>query len=76
VARAKGVDVAAMRQCIDAGATRALIFADSERAQESGVEATPSFIIGGDVLIRGAQPIEAFRRVIAQKLAARQGATP
>jgi protein-disulfide isomerase len=76
VARAKGVDVAAMRRCIDSGATRALILADAERAQESGVEATPSFIIGGDVMIRGMQPIETFRRAIGQKLAARQGATP
>ena len=76
LARAKGVDVAAMRRCIDSGATRALIRADAERAQESGVEATPSFIIGGDVMIRGKQPIETFRRTIGQKLAARQGATP
>ena len=75
-ARAKGVDVAAMRQCIERGSTRALIQADAERAQESGVEATPSFIIGGDVLIRGAQPIETFRRAIAQKLAARPAARP
>jgi protein-disulfide isomerase len=76
VARAKGVDVTAMRRCIESGATRALILADAARAQESGVEATPSFIIGGDVLIRGMQPIETFRRAIGQKLAARQGATP
>jgi protein-disulfide isomerase len=76
VARAAGVDVAAMRRCIDQGSMRALIQADAERAQEFGVEATPSFIIGGDVLIRGAQPIEAFRRAIAQKLAARPAATP
>jgi protein-disulfide isomerase len=76
VARAEGVDVAAMRRCIESGATRALILADAERAQESGVEATPSFIIGGDVMIRGMQPIETFRRAIGQKLAARQGATP
>jgi protein-disulfide isomerase len=76
VARRAGVDVAAMRTCIQQGAMRALIQADAERAQESGVEATPSFIIGGDVLIRGAQPIETFRRAIAQKLAARPAATP
>jgi protein-disulfide isomerase len=76
VARAAGVDVASMRACIAQGAMRALIAADAERAQESGVEATPSFIIGGDVLMRGAQPIAAFRRAIAQKLAARPAASP
>ncbi len=76
VARSAGVDVTAMRRCIDQGTIRALIQADADRAQESGVQATPSFIIGGDVLIRGAQPIEAFRRAIAQKLAARPATTP
>ena len=76
VARSKGVDVAAMRRCIESGATRALILADAERAQEAGVEATPSFIIGGDILIRGFEPIETFRRAIGQKLAGRSGATP
>ncbi|HZO17764.1 MAG TPA: thioredoxin domain-containing protein [Gemmatimonadaceae bacterium] len=76
VARAKGVDVAAMRRCIQAGVTRALIRADAERAQESGVEATPSFIIGGDILVRGAQPIETFRRAITQKLSATPGSAP
>ena len=76
LARAAGVDIPALRRCIDQGAVRALIQADAERAQESGVQATPSFIIGGDVLIRGAQPITALRRAIAQKLAARPPAAP
>jgi protein-disulfide isomerase len=76
IARTKGVDVAAMRRCIESGATRPLILADAERAQESGVQATPTFIIGGDVMIRGMEPIETFRRAIDQKLAARQGASP
>jgi protein-disulfide isomerase len=75
VARAKGVDVAAMRRCIESGATRALILADAERAQESGVQGTPTFIVGGDVMMRGMQPIEAFREAIGRKLAARGGAT-
>lgn len=76
IARAKGVDVAAMRGCIESGAARALVLADAERAQESGVQGTPSFVIGGDVMLRGMQPIEAFRRAIGEKLAARSRATP
>src|SRR5919109_2050514 len=75
VARVKGIDAAAMRRCIDSGATRALIRADAERAQESGVQGTPTFIVGGDVMMRGMQPIEAFREAIGRKLAARRGAT-
>jgi predicted DsbA family dithiol-disulfide isomerase len=65
-----------MRQCIERGTMRALIQADADRAQESGVQATPSFIIGGDILVRGAQPIETFRRAIEQKLAAQRAAAP
>lgn len=76
IARAKGVDVPAMRRCIETGAARALILADAERAQETGVQGTPSFVIGGDVMLRGMQPIEAFRRAIGEKLAARSRATP
>jgi protein-disulfide isomerase len=76
IARAKGVDVAAMRRCIESGGTRALILADAERATESGVQGTPSFVIGGDVMLRGMQPIETFRRAIGEKLAARTRATP
>jgi protein-disulfide isomerase len=76
VARAKGVDVPAMRRCIDSGATRALIVADAERARESGVQGTPTFIVGGDVIMRGMQPIEAFREAIGRKLAAREPAPP
>ena len=76
IARVKGVDVAAMRRCIESGATRGLILADAARASESGVQGPPSFVIGGDVMIRGMQPIEAFRRAIGEKLAARSRATP
>ncbi len=68
VARSKGIDVAAMQQCIVSGAVRALIRADVDRAQETGVQGTPSFLIGGDVLLRGMQPIENLRRAIASKL--------
>ena len=76
IARAKAVDVAALRRCIESGATRALILADAERARESGVQGTPSFVIGGDVMIRGMEPIETFRRAIGEKVAARSRATP
>ena len=68
VARSKGVDVTAMRQCITSGAVRQLIRADVDRAQETGVQGTPSFLIGGDVLLRGMQPLENLRRAIAEKL--------
>ncbi|MGQ0713041.1 MAG: DsbA family protein [Gemmatimonadaceae bacterium] len=76
IAQSRGVDVAAMRRCIESGVVRSLIQADVERAQETGVQGTPSFLIGGDVLLRGMQPLENFRRAIAEKLGARAGPTP
>jgi predicted DsbA family dithiol-disulfide isomerase len=42
---------------------RALIQADIDRARESGVNATPTFIIG-DQSVSGAQPIQVFRQLI------------
>jgi protein-disulfide isomerase len=76
VARSKGIDVAAMRQCIESGAVRSLIRADVDRAQETGVQGTPSFLIGGDVLLRGMQPLENLRRAIADKLPGPQRPRP
>lgn len=70
LARAQRVDVSAMRECVSSGALRSLIAADAQRAREAGVSGTPAFLIGGDVLLQGMQPIEAFRRVIADKLGA------
>jgi protein-disulfide isomerase len=76
VARSKGIDVAAMRQCIEGGAVRDLIRADVDRAQQTGVQGTPSFLIGGDVLLRGMQPLENLRRAIADKLPGPQRPRP
>ena len=76
VARSKGIDVAGMRRCIESGAVRSLIRADVDRAQETGVQGTPSFLIGGDVLLRGMQPLENLRRAIAAKLPGPQRPRP
>jgi protein-disulfide isomerase len=51
---------------------RALIQADIDRATSSGVNSTPSFNIGGE-MIAGAQPTEVFRKAIDSALA-RHGA--
>jgi predicted DsbA family dithiol-disulfide isomerase len=51
---------------------RPLIQADIDRARESGVNATPTFIIG-DQSISGAQPAEVFRKIIAEQLGKKSG---
>ena len=43
--------------------------ADVEAAREAGISSTPAFLING-VLLVGAQPVEAFERVIERELRA------
>lgn len=63
IARTAGVRIEEWRSCISSGEMDPLIFADRERALTAGVNSTPTFIVAGQV-IRGAAPIEEFRRVI------------
>ncbi len=67
LATSVGVDLQPYHDCISGHETRALIQADMDRARESGVNATPTFIIG-DQSISGAQPIQVFRRLIDEAL--------
>jgi len=67
-----GVDSAAYHSCVSKHEMRALIQADIDRATSSGVNSTPSFNIGGE-MIAGAQPTEVFRKAIDSALA-RHGA--
>ncbi len=74
LAESVGVDIPAMRACIAAGTMRPTIAGDIDRAKAAGVESTPTFIIGDQVLA-GAQPLAAFRRAI-DAAAARATAAP
>ncbi len=63
LATSAGVDMGPYHDCISKHETRSLIQADMDRARESGVNATPTFIIG-DQSVSGAQPIQVFRQLI------------
>lgn len=67
LATSVGVDPAPYRDCVTKHKLRPLIQADVDRAKESGVNATPTFIIG-DKSISGAQPIQVFRQIIGDAL--------
>ncbi|CAN5589554.1 hypothetical protein BH23GEM1_BH23GEM1_06870 [soil metagenome] len=69
IARTAGVRIEEWRGCVASDVMDALILADRERAVGAGVNSTPTFIVAGQ-LIRGAAPIEEFRRVIDAALAA------
>jgi protein-disulfide isomerase len=68
VAQRAGVDMTAWRACVQEHATRPLIQADADRASRSGIESTPSFIVGNQ-LIAGAYPVGVFRQVLDSALA-------
>ena len=75
LARATGIDMTRWRDCVKSGKTRPLIQADHDRAQQAGVGATPSFMIG-DQLLTGAQPLSDMQRVIDSALVKSKKTTP
>lgn len=66
-----GLDGAAIAACLDSEAVFEGIRAGEAWAQEHGVDSTPSFLIDGDPVVLGAQPIEAFRAVLDPLIAER-----
>ncbi len=66
-AKAAGVDEAKFDNCLDSGRTATLVKRDLTAGQEVGVTGTPAFFING-FMLSGAQPEEAFRRVIDAEL--------
>jgi protein-disulfide isomerase len=75
LARASGVDMTRWRDCVKSGKMKPLIQADHDRAQQAGVGATPSFMIG-DQLLTGAQPLSDMQRVIDSALVKSKKTTP
>src|SRR2546427_58800 len=76
-ARTVGVDGAKFDECLSSGRHAARVTRGLTDGAALGVQGTPTFVVGktkpGDVVegtpIRGAQPLETFRRIIDQKLA-------
>ena len=67
-AAALGLDATKFNTCVDARKYRAEVDRDITAAQEAGVTGTPAFFINGR-LLGGAQPFEAFQKVIDEELA-------
>jgi protein-disulfide isomerase len=76
-ARTVGLDGATFDACLSSGRHAARVDRGLADGAAAGVQGTPGFVIGkttsGDVVegtpIRGAQPLDAFRRIIDQMLA-------
>jgi protein-disulfide isomerase len=68
IAGAVGVDKTAWKQCVESGRMRPLIIADRDRLSNAGVQSTPTFLIGSQVLA-GAQPIGVMRAALDSEIA-------
>jgi protein-disulfide isomerase len=68
VAQAAGLDTASFTACVAGGIHQAAVQKDVEEGKRLDVTGTPTFFINGRVLV-GAQPLEAFVRVIEDELA-------
>ena len=62
-----GMDGARFNKCFDEHKYQSVVDADFEAGGEAGVSGTPAFFINGR-LLTGAQPFEAFKRVIDEEL--------
>jgi protein-disulfide isomerase len=73
LAKEVGLDAASFETCFGSGKYQAVIKKDIEEGQRVGVTGTPAFFINGR-LVSGAQPLEAFTRVIDDELTRVAGA--
>ena len=67
IAQQLGLDVPAFEACFAANKYEAAIEKDYAEGEALGITGTPAFFINGRV-VRGAQPVENFVRVIEQEL--------
>jgi protein-disulfide isomerase len=63
-----GLDVAKFESCLSDGVHKAAVQRDIDEGTRLGVTGTPAFFINGR-LLSGAQPLEAFVKVIEEELA-------
>ncbi len=75
IAKSVGVDVTTWAKCVDSGTMLPMIQADRERLSQAGVQSTPSFLIGDQMLI-GAQPIDSMRGALNAAIKKNSGSAP
>jgi protein-disulfide isomerase len=74
IAHQVGVNFGEWTKCVDSDRMLPLIFADRDRAATAGVQSTPSFLVGGQV-IAGAVPLSDLKPVIDSAIA-KSGSSP
>jgi protein-disulfide isomerase len=68
IAGAVGLDKMAWKQCVDSQKMRPLIMADRDRSAKAGVQSTPTFLIGNQLLL-GALPVDSLRIALDAEIA-------
>ncbi len=63
-----GLDAARFNACLDSHKYAPVVDADIKMGNDAGVNGTPAFYINGR-MISGAQPFEAFKKIIDEELA-------
>ena len=63
-----GLDVTKFDSCLAAGVHKAAVQRDLDEGNRLGITGTPAFFINGRTL-SGAQPLEAFTKLIEEELA-------
>ena len=66
IVAAAGADAEACRAAVDSGSMDAALVASRERALDAGVSGTPSWLLGGRILVPGLQPWSTFERFAAR----------
>jgi protein-disulfide isomerase len=66
-----GLDASKFDACVDSHKYKAQVEADAQAGEEAGVNGTPAFFINGR-LLSGAQPFEAFKRIIDDELSSKR----
>ncbi|RWR52444.1 DsbA family oxidoreductase [Sinirhodobacter ferrireducens] len=72
IAEAAGMDRALVMRLLASDADRDEVLAREAHARERGIRAVPSFIIGNQHMVEGAQPVETWLAVIDELAAAPQ----
>ena len=67
IAQSLGLDSGQFQKCQEEGKFQARIKAETQQARGLGISSTPTFLINGG-LLSGAQPLDAFTRIIDDEL--------
>jgi protein-disulfide isomerase len=69
IAKEIGIDMAAFEACSSSGKYKTSVQASTQEGVKLGITGTPTFFVNGRMLV-GAQPLDAFVRIIDEELAA------